>query len=304
MQPGVTSTLAELIALKKYAELGHLHTPMTTQMLGTQLSTVKGRGMDFAEIRHYQSGDEIRHMEWRATARTGRPHVKLFHEERDRAVFFVVDFNPSMFFGTKVAFKSVIAARLCALLAWKAHALGDKVGGILFNERTELALHPHAREAALMKFMDQLAQYTQNRPDSFEQPAKSLDTCLQTIKRVCKPGSLVILISDFYTLNEAQTAPLKLLRQHHELLAFHICDPTELQPPPPGHYWMGNATQQFCLDTSNPGVQQRYQEHMQQQQHQIQERCRRSGMHYHQVLTHSNLSSWLPVAFPRGSYGH
>jgi len=92
-----------------------------------------GRGIDFEETRIYQPGDDIRTMDWRVTARTGKPHTKVYREERERPTFFLVDYNPSMFFGSKVAFKSVIAAKTAAILAWAAAREGNRVGGLVFS---------------------------------------------------------------------------------------------------------------------------------------------------------------------------
>ena len=133
MTYGVTAELNELIALQRYAQIGHYRPKGRSLRAGQHLSKLRGRGMDFAEVRHYQAGDEIRHMEWRVTARTGRPHVKLYQEERERPVIILADFSPSMYFGTRLAFKSVVAARLAALLAWTVVKQGDRVGGLLFS---------------------------------------------------------------------------------------------------------------------------------------------------------------------------
>lgn len=135
MTEGVTVQLDELIALRRYAQRVHYKPTGSAIRAGNHLSKLRGRGMDFAEARNYQAGDEIRHMEWRVTARTGRPHVKLYQEERERPVVILSDFNPSMFFGTRLAFKSVIAARLAAMLAWTAIKQGDRVGGLFFQQK-------------------------------------------------------------------------------------------------------------------------------------------------------------------------
>ncbi len=112
MTKGVTAELSELIALQRYAQKAHYYpVGRAAKGSGHHLSKLRGRGMDFSEVRNYQAGDEIRHMEWRVTARTGKPHIKLYQEERERPVVLVIDFNPSMYFGTRLAFKSVVAAQ-------------------------------------------------------------------------------------------------------------------------------------------------------------------------------------------------
>ena len=119
---------------------------------GGYVSPYRGRGMEFEEVRAYQPGDDIRNMDWRVTARTGRPHTKLFREERERPVLFLVDLGPSMAFGTRVAFKSVVAARAAALLAWAARDNGDRIGGIVFAGKRHRELRPAARERGMLPF--------------------------------------------------------------------------------------------------------------------------------------------------------
>ncbi len=136
MTDGVSVELNELIALQRYARRVNYKPLYSAVQAGNHLSKLRGRGMDFAEVRNYQAGDEIRHMEWRVTARTGRPHVKIYQEERERPVVILTDFNPSMYFGTRIAFKSVVAARMAAMIIWTAVKQGDRVGGLFFFSRT------------------------------------------------------------------------------------------------------------------------------------------------------------------------
>nr|WP_241480308.1 DUF58 domain-containing protein [Legionella norrlandica] len=142
MTNGVIAELSELIDLRRYVHSVHYKPQGRALRSGNHISKFRGRGMDFAEVRNYQAGDEIRHMEWRVTARTGRPHVKIYQEERERPVIMLVDFNPSMIFGTKIAFKSVVAARLASLLAWTVIKQGDRVGGSFFLLRNTANLFP------------------------------------------------------------------------------------------------------------------------------------------------------------------
>ncbi|HEX7770596.1 MAG TPA: DUF58 domain-containing protein, partial [Dokdonella sp.] len=128
-------TLDELIGLAALAHGASLARTRRTPALrsGTSTSRWRGRGVDFRESRIYQPGDEIRHMDWRVTARSGKPHTKVFQEEREQGLLFVMDQNPGMRFGTKVRFKNVQAARAAALLAWMGAANGDRVGALGFG---------------------------------------------------------------------------------------------------------------------------------------------------------------------------
>jgi uncharacterized protein (DUF58 family) len=133
--PNVQVSTADLIGLRRRAEGLRLtaREPTRSVLAGGHRSPFRGRGMDYQESRHYQPGDDIRNMDWRITARAGRPHVKVYEEERERPVIVLVDLSPSMFFGTRGAFKSVAAARVAALVGWAAIARGDRIGALLFG---------------------------------------------------------------------------------------------------------------------------------------------------------------------------
>jgi uncharacterized protein (DUF58 family) len=298
MSDGVTASISELIALRQQSQFSLSHCAHSSRLNGQYRSPLRGRGMEFSEVRNYQAGDEIRHMEWRVTARTGRAHVKLFHEERERPVFFVVDFNPSMFFGTRVAFKSVIAARLCALLAWRAFYQGDKIGGLCFSALTHHEFFPNAREAYLMKLLGRLAEYTQANTSLLSMGARPLSDALLRIRRVNKPGSLIILISDFYAFDSESDQHLTQLRQHNDILAFHLCDPIELAPPKAGLYPITDGKQHFLLNTHDFNTQETYQKIWSERHAQLKTRCQRLGLLYTQVQTTTPLIQLLHQVMP------
>ena len=216
--------------------------------------------MDFAEVRNYQAGDEIRHMEWRMTARTGKPHIKLYQEERERPVVLITDFNASMYFGTCEAFKSVIAARLSAILAWTAVKQGDWVGGVFFSASKHNEYTPRARETGVLTLLASLSEYTHEQVRQQTQK-NALAHALLRVSRVTKPGSVLVLISDFYQFNEECCQLLTRLKGHNDILAYHICDPLELSPPKPQRYAITNGQEALLLDTTNPHVVRAYQQY-------------------------------------------
>lgn len=170
MVDGVIAELNELINLRRYAQYARYQPEGLAIRSGNHISKVRGRGMDFSEVRHYQAGDEIRHMEWRVTARTGRPHVKIYQEERERPVVILTDFNPSMIFGTRIAFKSVVAARLAALLAWTVIKQGDRVGGVFFSATQHSEFTPKARDLSMLPMLAALSRYTNQTEQQREAP--------------------------------------------------------------------------------------------------------------------------------------
>ena len=133
---GVRLTIDELLALRREAMALDLSSNyrVSSTLAGGYRSKFRGRGMDFDEVRLYQPGDDIRNIDWRVTARTGKPHTKLFREERERPVFLLLDQSKHLFFGSRVAFKSVIAARAASLLIWASITAGSRIGGVLFDD--------------------------------------------------------------------------------------------------------------------------------------------------------------------------
>lgn len=305
MSDGVIAELNDLIALQRYAHRVRYNPDASALQTGNHLSKLRGRGMDFSETRNYQAGDEIRHMEWRVTARTGRPHVKVYQEERERPVVILVDFNPSMYFGTRIAFKSVIAARLAALIAWTAAKQGDRVGGFVFSAVTHHEFIPRCRQAGVLPFLASLSHYTcEHNPKSLRMPdARSLSHALLRLRRVAKPGSIVVLISDFYNLDSDSERHLSRLSQHNDILAYHVCDPLELAPPKPAQYAITNGQQEILLDTTLDAVRFSWQFYCEQRISAIQAQCKRLQIQYMQLTALTDLPQLVRHTFPRRTGG-
>ena len=194
--------------------------------------------MDYQESRAYQPGDDVRSMDWRVTARAGYPYVKMYEEERERPVMLLVDLNPGMFFATQGAFKSVMAARIAALIAWAGVANGDRIGGLIFNGKHQ-ELQPRGGSKGALQLLRLLIRSTdpvhgmQASLDHADSPdSTGLHTALNRCRRVTKPGSLIFILSDFYHINEDIKAQLLRLRQHNDVVAIQIVDPLEQSPPP------------------------------------------------------------------------
>ena len=250
---GVVAELDELIALKTLAGLPKIRRLAKASSNGQHHANFRGRGMDFAEARAYQAGDDIRHMDWNITARTGRAHVKIYQEERERPVILLVDFSRSMYFGTRVAFKSVIAARLAALIAWTTILQGDRVGSLLHSPYGHEEFKPRSRVQGALAILAALSEHTKEINSSepklsgafknhlcFQNATPQADhfnQALIRLRHVAKPGCLLIILSDFYQLNKESKNNLQRLKLHHDLIAYPIFDPLELAPPVlPGIY--------------------------------------------------------------------
>jgi uncharacterized protein (DUF58 family) len=252
--PNVRVSVDDLIGLRRRVEALQLKRgqPSRSAITGAHRSRFRGRGMDYQESRHYQAGDDIRNMDWRITARAGRPHVKLYAEERERPVVTLLDLGPSMFFGTRGAFKSVVAARIAALLGWAAIAKHDRIGALLFNGDHH-ELQPAGGRRSVMRLIRALAAAGDPAVGlAHGAEPGALSTALTRLRRVARPGSLVFLISDFYSLDEETGRHLGQLRRHSDIVACRVADPLELAPPPAGHYGITDGVRTSVLDTRSP----------------------------------------------------
>lgn len=230
-------------------------------MAGGHRSAFRGRGIDFDEVRIYQPGDDVRNIDWRVTARSGTPHTKLFREERERPVYLVVDQRQPMFFGSKNAFKSVVAARVAACLAWATRASGDRIGGFLFNDRDVQEVRPKDGKRGIQNFFRILLQFNQALElNGNQEPGsrQSFIQALQELNHVVRPGSLLIIISDFCHYDDISQQHMNLLSRHNDILAVQVYDNMEKQLPPPGVYGFSDGKHNLRLNTAPHELRKAY----------------------------------------------
>jgi uncharacterized protein (DUF58 family) len=256
---GIEASVDDLIGLRFRAQRLELSIARRARhsMAGAHGSRFRGRGMEFAESRIYQPGDDVRSIDWRVTARTGRPHTKLFQEERERPVILLVDLGASMFFGTRTAYKSVLAAETAALIAWAAMHGGDRVGALVAGRSHHLELEPVSGRRGVLRVLRALAAVSRQASGDQEQQIKLCDSLLRA-RHVARPGSLLVVISDFYDLDEEAAGHLSRMRQHNDMLACWIHDRLEIEPPPPGRYEVSDGWQTATLDTLSSRARARY----------------------------------------------
>jgi uncharacterized protein (DUF58 family) len=258
---GIEASVDDLIGLRFRAQRLELGIARRARhsMTGAHGSRFRGRGMEFAESRIYLPGDDVRSIDWRVTARTGRPHTKLFQEERERPVILLVDLGASMFFGTRTAYKSVLAAETAALIAWAAMHGGDRVGALVAGRSHHLELEPVSGRRGVLRVLRALAALSRQASSDEEQQIKLCDSLLRA-RHVARPGSLLVVISDFYDLDEEAAGHLSRMRQHNDMLACWIHDRLEIEPPPPGRYNVSDGWQTATLDTLSSRARARYAE--------------------------------------------
>lgn len=261
LNPATWVSVQDLIELQGHADkidLTRAHLSRA-RFVGDHLSRFRGRGMDYQESRAYQAGDDVRDMDWRLTARTGKPHVKLYREERERPVVLFLDLNPGMFFGTRGMLKSGAAARACALIAWAAAAHGDRIGAMLFDSAF-CDLQPRGGRHGVLRLIRRVVEHTDPRigVNAVRQPG-GLNAALGRLRRISRPGSLVVLVGDYYGFDDDCGNHLLRLRQHSDVVAIRIVDPLEEAPPPAACYGVTAGGLPGILDTRSATVRKTYQ---------------------------------------------
>ena len=263
---GAYVTLQQLLNQRFVARLLELDYQSKTRlgMSGTHISKTKGRGVDFEEFRAYQPGDDIRTIDWRVTARTGRPFVKVFREERERPVIIGVDQSHSMFFGSQVAFKSVVAAEAAAILCWSTVDIGDRVGGVVFGDKSQDLIKPKRSKRSALRFLNTLSDYNQNlvknHKHSVDSERNYLREALEQIYRITRPGSNVYLISDFQNMDETCTKYLQQLSLHNSITCIFVYDALEENLPLPGVYSITDGDHRASIDTHSKTIRHLYHE--------------------------------------------
>lgn len=286
-ETGPYASLSGLIALKTLAPW--VKPPSAPQRINAQagghFSSHRGRGMEFAEVRPYVPGDDIRAMDWKVTARTGKAHTKLFQEEREQQVMLVCDQSRSLFFGSKVRTKSVLAAQLAALLGWRAIANHDRVGALLFNDQQELDFRPTGKTGHFLGILQALTTLNQQAGKT-EPGTKDWVPPLQHLHRVLKPGSQVYWISDIYGFNSACDHWLTLIRRHCEISILLVEDALESALPNSGMITLAKGKEQLMINTHSHHLREAYQTKMLDLHRALSACCQRLRIKLMTIKTH------------------
>jgi uncharacterized protein (DUF58 family) len=244
------------------------HRRVRSSGAGTRASRFRGRGIDFAEVRGYEPGDDVRHIDWRVTARTGRAHTKIYQEERERPVLVVADLGPSSFFGTRRRLKSVAVVELASLLLWRAFEDGDRVGAIVRGVDGHEAFRPRKARDTVLRIQHRLLaacealaeRYAAGRATQ-EETAEGfgLADALVQARRVARPGTTVVIVSDF--ADGAALADdgelrrsLQRIGRHCDVDAVLVSDPFERELPAGDVYPLSDGHRRVLLDTAPEGT--------------------------------------------------
>jgi len=249
---------------------------------GEYHSIFKGRGMDFAEVREYYPGDDIRTIDWNVTARMGHPYVKVFQEERELTVMLLVDTSSSSDFGTYERMKGEIAIEICALLAFSAIKNNDKVGLIIFTDKIEKFVPPKKGRTHVLRVLRELFYH---RPQSNR---TDIAMALEYLSRVIRRRSVVFLVSDF--MSEDFEQALRIANKKHDVIAISITDPREIEMPRIGFLELEDAEtgEIFLLDTSDADVQRYFSGKVRSQRAELSKAFKGMNVDHIDIYTHQS----------------
>jgi uncharacterized protein (DUF58 family) len=235
------------------------HQPIHSLLSGRHTSHVRGRGLDFEELRTYLPGDDIRTMDWHVTARMQRPFIRVFTEERDRPALIVNDQRINMFFGSRVSMKSVTAAEMTALAAWRVLRQGDRVGAFVFNDSVVDEIKPRRSRSTVLRILEKSVE--QNHQLRAESPARTnsgmLNEVLRRVSRIAGHDFTILLISDFEGIDQETERLLLRLSEHNDVIAALIYDPLAAELPSDGELVVSDGELQIEIQFGRERIRKR-----------------------------------------------
>jgi uncharacterized protein (DUF58 family) len=292
--------LNDLLELRHQAHTVSLasHRPVNSVLCGLYASVFRGQGMNFEEVREYREGDEIRNMDWRVTARTGVPHLKVFREERQRSVILAVDIGPAMQFGTRSTFKSIQAARAAALLGWAASSSQDRVGGLLFGDAGGLRYFRPSRERrALWRLLSSLTEEYQGDAQISGDP---LHDALDKLIHGAPTGALILLAADFNRESHTLEQKIGRLRQRQEIVLFPVDDPADWELPAMGRVvFTAPDGSRLEIDTDSEPGRAAYRHEWETRRAHLQVMCKRLGVDLIPLYTYEDVHRTLVAGLRR-----
>jgi len=300
---GIVATVDELVRQRGTAGPLRL-TPegkVRTLQSGPFRSAYRGRGMEFDESRAYQPGDDVRAIDWRVTARTGRVHTKLFHEERERPVLLLVDARPMMRFGTRDCFKSVLAARTAATLAWAARDAGDRVGAFVITGTATMQFPPHRGRGHLLRLFQGLSAAT---ADACDVVSVSLSEQIARLRRVARAGTLIFVLSDFHDFDDDAEKELARVSMHCDVVCIHVHDALEASAPESPGYRISDGERVLSLSGFDRKWQREYRRGFETRRRRVESFCRRHGETFVSLRTGQELGSALAARLHPQRFRH
>lgn len=281
-QPGVYADLDELMRLRfKSSGFSFLpRQPIHNVLSGRHASKLRGRGLNFEELRNYLPGDDTRNIDWKVTARTREPHVRIYTEEKDRTVWLLVDQRISMFFGSRSKMKSVVAAEAAAIAAWRVLSQGDRVGAIVFDDADLRVIPPHRSEQRVTQILKCVVD--RNRAlDAAKETTPGTGMLNRALKRVgalARHDCLICLIGDGTGIDEMTRRYVTRLTEHNDVISVFVYDPLEQSLPEAGRLLFSDGLSQLEFNTGEQKLRRAFRRNFEQRLERMQETSRRHAI--------------------------
>jgi len=258
---GVYVTLSELLKFGYMPKNFNIRPngAVLSKLSGRHISGMRGRGMDFSEMKQYVQGDDTRNMDWKATRRTGKPYIRVYNEERDRNVWLVVSQMNSMFFGSTQCMKSVSAAHTAALMAFKALEMGDRVGAVVYNNEEVKFFKATSSKNNVVQIMTEIER--QNHllgAENTDNTKGNLSKSLKILSSLAKHDDLVVLIGDGRALDDETAKHITRINTHNDVIAVLVYDPMEEKIAKSGSLFFTDGTDTVDVDSSNKQFREKY----------------------------------------------
>jgi len=273
--------------------------PVHSILSGRHASKLRGRGLNFEELRNYLPGDDTRNIDWKVTARTHTPYVRVYTEEKDRTVWLLIDQRVSMFFGSKNRMKSVVAAEVAAISAWRVLSVGDRVGALVFNDSNISVVPPHRSRERVMQILKQVVDKNQalSADPKLKPDAGKLNEAIKQVSLLARHDCLVCLVTDGDGINEETRKHVTRLSEHNDVLTAFIYDPLEKDMPAAGRLRFSDGDGQLEADTSNKKLRTAFQSEFDNRLEWIRTASRRFSIPVLPLHTASPVSEQMRAAF-------
>ncbi|MHC8440978.1 MAG: DUF58 domain-containing protein [Candidatus Eutrophobiaceae bacterium] len=278
---------ARLFSLKEVGQGINLRSSRAfSGRFGAHLSPFKGRGMEYEQSRLYTPGDDVRNLDWRVTARTGRAYTKLFREERERPVQVCVDYRRAMFFATRGCYKAVMASECAVILAWGAISGGDRLGGMIFDDVGCTEWKPMRGHKAVLRLVDRLCSHPAWEGEQREQgqPATNgfdaVERALFRLARITRPGSLLFLLGDFRSFGPRALNLIAELGRHSEIVLALIYDPLERNLPARGSYYLRDGHHEKVINTWDAKLRSSHNQRFERRMEDLQRMAANPSIHF------------------------
>ena len=264
--------IAELV--KKIRKIEIRTRRLSQQLLvGSYHTAFKGRGMSFSEVRSYQFGDDVRHIDWNVTARTGEPHLKVFEEEREQTIMLIIDVSQSIFFDNHNVTKNEYILELGAVLAFAAATHQDRVGLLIFSDQIEQFIPPQKGRSHTLLLLKTLLQHKPRGKQT------SLSVALQFFNKMQQKRCVAFVLSDFINVGTDFHAPLRVAARRHDLIGIQVIDPREKKLPKVGlmRAYDAETNAEQWIDTQSATVRAAYENHFEEQTKQFVAQFEKNG---------------------------